>query len=48
MLPADSRAAKDHTTTKICGKRSTVLPMIIEFYSYTHKEHIATNDEKLQ
>ena len=44
MLPADSRAAKDHITNKICAKRSEVLLIIIEIYSYIHKQEIATND----
>ena len=44
MLPANSRAAKDHITTKICAKRLTVLLIIIEIYSYTHEEDSATND----
>ena len=30
MLPADLRAVKDHITTKICAKCSTVLLIIIE------------------
>ena len=45
MLPAGPRAAKDHVATKICAKRSTVLLIINEIYSYTQKEDTATNDD---
>lgn len=44
MLPADSRAPKDHITTKICPKRSTVLLIIVEIPSYTQREDIATDE----
>ena len=46
MLPADLRAAKHHIATKICGKRSTVFLIINDIYSYTHKQDIATNDNR--
>ena len=44
MLPADSRAAKDHITTKICAKCSTVLLIIIEIYSDSQREEMAIHD----